>query len=441
MSSPMNSRGRRFAAMTAALATLLGVSACGVGSNAGSSSAGDSGGDVTLTFQWWGNDDRAKATQQVVDLYESKNPGVKIETSYAPDANYWEKMATQVAGGNTPDIFQMKLEYFKEYQARGVIADLTPFTQGTEPALRTAPMPKQYLAAGTIGDKTYGMPTGQATQAFFYDPKAWADLGLTKPAPGWTWDDLKADGEKVKAATKGAKAVMADFGDEAPWFEAWLLQHGKSLYTDDGKLNFTEADLSDFWTLTSGLAADGVLTPAKVTTANDRTVANSPLVKRAALAEINDVSLASSYFDGFGNVALAPLPSAPDAKTSGSFAGVTQLLTVSNKSKHQQEAAKFIDFFLNDPAAGKILGLTRGMPANQDVLTSLSSTFKAGDKATYDFEQAMADAIVSRPPVAPEGGSQSLTDFKNEYDQVIFGKESVADAAKAMFAKFQSNIA
>jgi multiple sugar transport system substrate-binding protein len=440
MSSPKSSRGRRtIAALAAGLTTLLATAACGVGSTPSAPSS-DGDGDVTLTFQWWGNDDRAKATQEVVDLYESKNPGITIETSFAPDANYWEKMATQVAGGSTPDIFQMKLEYLKEYQSRGVIADLTPFTEGDEPLLHTSAMRDQYLAAGQIDGKTYGLPTGRSTQALFYDPKAWSDLGLAEPTPGWTWDDLIAAGQKVKEASGGKQAVMADFGGETPWFEGWLLQRGKSLYTADGQLNFTQADLEEFWSFTSGLAADGILTPAEVTTANDRTIANSPLVKGAALAELNDVSLASSYFDGFGEVALAPLPTSPDAATSGSFAGVTQLLTVSNKSAHQEEAAKFIDFFLNDPEAGKILGLVRGMPANQDVLEALSSSFEGGDKATYEFEQLVADDIVARPPVAPEGGSQSITDFKNEYDQVIFGRESVADAAKSMFAAFESNI-
>ncbi|MEL7977779.1 sugar ABC transporter substrate-binding protein [Isoptericola sp. F-RaC21] len=436
MASGTGSRRGALVAVGAAL-SMVALTACGVGGAGGSS---DDDGDVTLTFQWWGNDDRAAATEKVVDLYEKKHPGVTIETSFAPDTSYWEKMATQVAGGNTPDIFQMKLEYFKEYQQRGVIADLTPYTEGDDPALRTDTTAPMALAAGKIDDKVYGMPTGSSTQAFFYDAAAWKKLGLDAPADGWTWDDLVAAGEKVQKETGGKQAVMADFGNEQAWFESWLLQRGKSVYTDDGALNFTEADLEEFWNFTSGLAKDGVLTPASVTTANDRTTANSPLVKGKALGELNDVSLASAYFDAFGEVAMAPIPADEGAKTTGQYAGVTQLLTVAKTSEHAEEAAKFVDFFLNDPEAGKILGITRGMPANQNVLSDIATGFEAGDKATYDFEQKMAPTVIAKPPVAPEGGSQSLTDFKSEYDQVIFGKLSVKDAAADMFQKFQDNI-
>ncbi|MGC5165273.1 ABC transporter substrate-binding protein [Luteimicrobium sp. DT211] len=438
MASGTGSRRGALAAVGATVAAVLALSACGVGGS--SSGGGKDGGDVTLTFQWWGNDDRAKATEQVVDLYEKKHPNVKIETSFAPDTNYWEKMATQVAGGNTPDVFQMKLEYFKEYQQRGVIADLTPYTTGDDPVLRTADTAPKALEAGKIDGKVYGMPTGSSTQAFFYDPKAWSDLGLEAPAAGWTWDDLVADGKTVKSKTDGKKAVMSDFGNDQAWFEIWLLQRGKSVYTADGKLNFTQDDLEQFWTFTSGLAKQGVLTPASVTTANDRTTANSPLVKGKSLSELNDVSLAAAYFDAFGEVGLAPVPADSGAQSTGQYAGVTQLLTVAKTSKHPKEAAEFVDFFLNDPEAGKILGITRGMPANTAVLSTISADFQAGDKATYEFEKQMAPTVLAKPPVAPEGGSKSLTDFKDAYDTVIFGKQSVKDAAAEMFAKFQSNI-
>ena len=436
MNRSPRTRRRVLAFAVAVTGISLLTTGCGVGSAGGGA---DADGKVTLTFQWWGNDDRATATQKVVDLYESKHPNVTIDTSYAPDANYWEKMATQVAGGNTPDVFQMKLEYFKEYQQRGVIADLTAYTEGANPVLRTDKTSEAALAAGTLNGKIFGMPTGRSTQAFFYDPAAWKAAGLETPALGWTWDDFAAAGEKLKAS--GSKASLAaDFGDQAPWFESWLIQRGKSLYTDAGALNFTQQDLEDFWTFTTGLVADGVLTPAEVTTANDRTTANSPLVKGTALGEFNDVSLASAYFQAFGEVELSPFPADADAEHVGMYEGVTQLLTVSKKSKHAQEAAKFIDFFLNDPEAGKILGITRGMPANTEVLDALAKGFEGGDLATYSFETDMSDTVIARPPVAPEGGSESLDEFKNTYDKVIFDKVSVKDAAAQMYADFQSNI-
>lgn len=419
---------------------LMGACSSGKGGEGTTPGAAPEKKDITLSFQWWGNDDRASVTQEVVELYEKNNPGVKIQTSFAPDANYWEKMATQVAGGNAPDVFQMKLEFFQEYQARGVIKDLSEFTSGDSPVIATSDMLEQYLAAGVIDGATYGVPTGRSTQAFFYDPKVWQEYGLSEPAVGWTWEDLEAAGEIVKEKSGGDKVIMSDIGNEQPWFESWLLPKGKSIYTKDGELNFTQEDLEDFWTFTQDMSKSGIFTSASVTTSNDRTMATSPLVKGQSLGEINDVSLSSAYFQSFGEVRLAPIPQHADGIQGASYAGVTQLLVVSENSPHPEEAAKFIDFFLNDLEAGAILGITRGMPANEAILAKLAANFDEGDKATYAFEQTVGETLLPRPPVAPEGGSQNLLDFKNGYDRVIFDQETPAVAAANVFKKFQDNI-
>jgi len=434
---------RRFAVAALAAGTMLFAAACGSGgstSTAGGESTGTVDKPITLTFSWWVNDDRAIATKKVTDLYESKNPGVKIETSYAADTAYWPKLATQVAGGSPPDIMQMKLELLKEYAGRGVLADLTKDVGAGDGKIATDQIPPQYLAAGKVKDVTYGLPTGRATQGFIYDPAVWKKAGLQAPAAGWTWDDLRAAGKKISESTNGSMVAMSDFGNNQAWFEFWLLQHGKSVYTDAGKLNFSKEDLAQFWAFTLDLSKSGVTTAPSVTSANDWTMANSPLVRKLAAGEVNNTSLASAYFQSFGEVAIAPIPADKSAVSTGGYAGVTQLLTVSQKSEHKAAATKFINFFINDPEAGKLLGLVRGMPANRSVLDAIAPTFAAGDKITYDFENVMAKDLLAKPPVAPKGGSTSLTDFTNAYDEIIFGKTTVADGAAAMYQKFQDNI-
>lgn len=444
MPSPIQHTPRsrqRIAVSALAAATMLFAAACGsTGSTAAAPGTAAADKPITLTFSWWGNDDRAIATKKVIDLYESKNPGVTIETSYAADTAYWPKLATQVAGGSAPDIMQMKLELLKEYAGRGVLANLTGELGAGVGKIATSQIPQQYLAAGKVKGVTYGLPTGRATQGFIYDPVVWKKAGLAPPAAGWTWDDLRAAGKKISASTNGSMVAMSDFGNDQAWFEFWLLQHGKSVYTDAGTLNFTEKDLAKFWTFTLGLSKSGVTTAPSVTTANDWTMQNSPLVRKLAAGEVNNTSLASAYFQSFGQVAIAPIPADANSTTTGSYAGVTQLLTVSQKSQHKAAATKFINFFINDPAAGKLLGLVRGMPANHSVLDAIAPTFAAGDKITYNFENVMAKDLLPKPPVAPQGGSTSLTDFKATYDEIIFGKTTVTDGAAAMYQKFKDNI-
>ena len=52
------------------------------------------------------------------------NPGVKISGQPGEFNSYWDKLATQTAGGTAPDIIQMDMAYIAEYGTRGALLDL-----------------------------------------------------------------------------------------------------------------------------------------------------------------------------------------------------------------------------------------------------------------------------------------------------------------------------
>ena len=60
-----------------------------------------------IRIAWWGSQNRHNITQQVIDLYAQKNPGITFEPEIiGADVQHYEKMATQAAANNLPDIFQ-----------------------------------------------------------------------------------------------------------------------------------------------------------------------------------------------------------------------------------------------------------------------------------------------------------------------------------------------
>ncbi|MER6531531.1 ABC transporter permease subunit [Streptomyces sp. NPDC001508] len=100
MSEPRSGRHRlprRRAVLTAAavgLSTALtaALTACSTAS-VGTTSEG-----ITLTFSWWGNNDRAARTERAVRLFEKEHPGVTVRTSNGEFGSYLQKLATQAAG-------------------------------------------------------------------------------------------------------------------------------------------------------------------------------------------------------------------------------------------------------------------------------------------------------------------------------------------------------
>jgi multiple sugar transport system substrate-binding protein len=65
--------------------------------------------------------------EQAVKLFEERNPGIDVTTSFQAFGSYWETLATETAGGNPPDVMQMDYRYLDEYAGRNALLDLTPF--------------------------------------------------------------------------------------------------------------------------------------------------------------------------------------------------------------------------------------------------------------------------------------------------------------------------
>ena len=87
----------------AAAATTMGLAACAPGSSCGGGSQGGGGGGGTnLALAFWGNPTRNKNTQAEIDAYMKANPDVKISGQPGEFNSYWDKLATQTAGGHGP---------------------------------------------------------------------------------------------------------------------------------------------------------------------------------------------------------------------------------------------------------------------------------------------------------------------------------------------------
>lgn len=427
-------RNRRAAALALAVAAAATVGACG-------SSSGGKGAPAeakqTIRFVWWGNQDRADATNKAVKLFEAKHPNITVQTEFAGYAAYFQKLSTEIAGGAAPDLIQVDRSTYSDYLGRHVLADLTPYTK--DHALDLTQISQNLLGGVQFNGDQYAVPAGQTTQMVVYDTAEFAKAGVTVPASGWTWSQFEADMAKVAAAN--GTTGTTDFGWAVDWFEAWLHQHGKQLYTADGKLGFTAGDLTQFWNLTGAMRADKGVSAAQDTTKMDGTTQNSAFVHKTAASEFNYDSNLTSYISSYGSpVAEAPLPS-DDPSKSGMAALPPVYFAVPKTSSHQAAAVELLDFLANDPGAGAALGATRGTPANQQIRTQVCGTATGGDKAVCDYESAMAGRIgTSAGWMWPKGSAAVKTDFQKVYDDVIFGRSSVADASARVISDAKQSL-
>jgi multiple sugar transport system substrate-binding protein len=425
----MRSRQRRIWGLLAAVPLLL-TAACGTGGGPGAN------GEVTINFVWWGSDGRANLTKQAVDLFQQRNPNIKVQTSFSAYNAYWEKLATQVAGGNPPDVLNMDGRYLAEYGGRNVLADLN---QGAGKAVSLTDINPELAATGLYQGKRYAVPWAQNTPSMIYDPAAFSAVGAD-PAKGMTWDQFAEATQKVSAANGFTVRGATDFGILDSAFEIWLRQHGKGLYTGEGKLGFTADDLRGFWQLAGGFRDGKGVSAADVTASYNTSPEQSPLGKKLTSAEFAYDNLLPAFKAANGKgLSVAPYPT--DASgNSGQYRRPAMYLSVSSRSKAQEASAKLVDFLINDPDAGKIFGTDRGLAPNLKVRAQLAASASGNDKALYDYEAAVEPKLGAAPPVPAKGAGAIQKLFQRTYEEVAFGRMSVDDAVNRFMSEAEKEL-
>ena len=148
---------------------------------------------VTLTYATFSASGAQEETlKKMVEIFESKNPDIKIDVQLTGYDDYFTKLATTVGGGNAPDVFEMNMENFLAYMLRGACADLTGLV---DPAAYS----EGTMAAVSSEGKLYAVPMSFSTCVLFYNKALFDQAGVDYPTDAWTWADVQAAAEKIAA--------------------------------------------------------------------------------------------------------------------------------------------------------------------------------------------------------------------------------------------------
>ena len=185
------------------------------------------------------------------------NPGVKITAQPGEFNSYWDKLATQTAGGTAPDIIQMDMAYISEYGTRGALLDLT----------RRSTRPSSSRARSTRARSTArwsGVNAGINSALIFANPKVFEKAKMDLPDDKtWTWDQLIEVGAEVASKAGVPFGVASLIGSDA-LFGTFVRQHGKELFTENG-LGFDAADAQAWFDLmVKGQKAEAIGTPQQI---------------------------------------------------------------------------------------------------------------------------------------------------------------------------------
>lgn len=317
---------------------------------------------VNLRFMWWGGEARHKATLAAIDLYMKKNPNVKINAEYGGVEGYLQKLITQLVGKTAPDIIQIDSTWVPELSAQGdFFVDLK-----TQKVVNSSSFEDVFLKQFCyVGNKLIGLPTGINAGVLLYNRDFFKKYGISEKM-NWTWEDLVAVASDVHKKNKNAYLFNFDSTICTYVLKTYVLQKtGGNWVNDDYSIGFDRNTLISAFTYLDNLFKVGAIQPFRESAPFEGKPEQNPKWMKGELGILwNWTSTYAANKAIVPNLSITMVPVAKNAKSNAVSVRPSQILTVNKYSKNITEAAKFLNWFLNDEEAALTLTDVRGIPAS-----------------------------------------------------------------------------
>lgn len=392
--------------------------------------AATDGENVVIKMTWWGGQSRHDLTQSVCDLYTSQHPNVTFELSPSGWDGYFEKLSTQTASGSMPDIVQMDYLYLTTYAKNNSLADLQEFIDnGT---IDVSNIDANLLKTGNVNGKQAALVLSTSLLNVGLNPDVLAEAGVEEPTSDWTWDDFVAMCETVQSKT-GKYGVSMDSVLDTNIFNYWVRQHGDKLFSDDNKaLGYSDDKVFiDFVSMWNDLMEkDAMPDPDEYAQISTLGQEAGPVVTGDAASIFEWNNYASKVSSVNGAIKMVTPPQA-DGGSKGLWMKPGMFFCIAETSTVKQEAAEFINWFVNSEEANEILNAERGTPVSSAIRQYLIDGGKMGEQQIAMFEGvgAAAELCGETPAPDPAGISEVNEAFKNAANSVYYGQASAEDAA------------
>ncbi len=450
---------RILAMFCAAIILMCALAGCGGGtsssggsmSGSGSSSSGSSSsttldsktepsagadGKTTLNILWWGSQTRHDLTTAMIEKFEELNQDIDVVMDYSDWGGYWTKLPAQIAGGQTPDVFQMDYAYLSQYANNGVLAELDSYV--SDGSLNMSDVQQNILDSGSVNGKLYAISTGTNSPALLYRKDILDELGLSLPL-----NPTMEEYTKVSKAVYEATGLRDTFVTDCPIdvLRFRLRSYGMNLYNDDASaLAFDDPKyIVDMWQLALQAQDEGWgMLPGEATA-----VSAFDSMVMDAWSRLQNSNELAAYRDATGkDISMCMVPSLSDATAPCQFLKPSMFWCVSADSAVKDAAVRFINFFANDTACYDIVGIERAIPISSKIREYVSPSLDEVSQevvAYIDFvsQPGNASPLMNADPEV----HSAVSDLLGQYtEQIRYGELTDLQAAAQEFIEGANKI-
>lgn len=392
------------------------------------------GGPVELRMAWWGNDDRAQRTLDVIDLFEAAYPDITVVGEPNGGAgDHFQILDTQLAANNAPDIIQFGgnwpdyvqyLEPLNDYLGAQLLIN-TPET-----------FDQAALVPATDADgNLYAISLGTNTLTLVYNKTMIEAAGVDLPADNMSWEELMDYGRTLQVALPdGVFPFVDNSTNQANYISYFFTQQGTPIWTlDDGGTSYATLDSAEAWLqMWADMRDEGLIPDADTTYTytEDGPDSSALIAGDAAITLVWSNQIAAYQAATTDELGVTTLPTGGEPAYA---IQMSQYLGMNNASENKEAAALFINFFVTSPDAGAILQTNRGVPSSPVVREAIADQATPIDAEVYRIYGAVADRTVPQGPNLPND-----QEFVNELEligqQVAYGQSSVEQASEDLLA-------
>lgn len=427
---------KKIIAATAAVATLIGLAACGSsndGAKATDTDTSDAKGEVV--FWGWGN-----GLTETIEAFEKANPDITVKynnTGTASDTATALQNAI-AAGKGAPDVVMMEDPTVTQFAVTDGLTDLSEFgADKFADDFAAGPWNKvQY------NGKPYALPIDSGPEVFFYNKAIFDKAGVDGESIK-TWDDYYEAAKKIHALGDNYY-ITNNSGDSNAYqpFTAQVWQAGAQPWKVDGEnitMNMTNDEgMKKYIDFQQKLIDEGLVNTTIANWSDDwNRSLNDGTTASLVIGGWMPTNLESGAPDQAGNWRVAPLPQWEEGQQVSAEDGGSAL-AIPTQSKNKDAAYKFAEYLTHGDGA-QVMADHGTFPSLKSILSD--EEFQNKENEYFGGQQVNK--------VLCEAANLDVTEFQylpyNPYAQSKFGdtiapayqgkktlKEAMADYQKVL---------
>lgn len=396
---------------------------------------------VNLTVTVWVGQTDLEALEELADVFEEANPNIAIEYLNIPDTGDFGRNTVQqmIAGGTPPDVMILNTGQFETFAARGVLLALDDLVErdGVDLGIYFP----EAISGSSFDGVLYGMPRDISNHLVYLNVEMFEAAGVDLPDADWTWDDYRNIAQALTMDTDGDGAID-QWGTSiinAVW--AWggfVWSNGGEILSDDRM----ECLLTQAATVEALEYYYGLLTEAEASIPPGA-LPQTPWQGDQFINGMIGMGTFGPWWrpplveiDPF-EWTLRPYPHSPSGDQP-TVALYTDQWAISAATEHPEEAWTFV-YYLTSPEGqqvwAEIFG-SRSIPPIIEVATSDRYLNYGGEMHRADNELVLEVVGSTNPPPTNFSNGAAVENVWNEeFELVMIGQKSVAEATEAICAR------